>query len=244
MPFLTEIFPDPDVLSQLAPEDLAPIVLRLAREQRPRPNLVILQDVLVQVHGPRGNPEGGYAQAKKAAAELALAEAWNWLKLRGLIFPGPGINGDNGWLSLSREAEAIAAGADIESFLQASEFPKRLLHPRFADDVWVRLARGDFDGAVFVAMRTVEEAVREQGRFERSDVGVKLMRAAFHPEDGPLTDKGDEFSERESLMHLFAGAIGTYKNPQSHRTVDIAPEVAREVVILASHLLRIVELRA
>jgi hypothetical protein len=45
------------------------------------------------------------------------------------------------------------------------------------------------------------------------------MRRAFHPEKGLLTRSTDPYAERESVMHLFSGAIGSYKNPHSHRTV-------------------------
>ncbi len=70
------------------------------------------------------------------------------------------------------------------------------------------------------------------------------MRKAFHPVIGPLRDPGQEAGEQQGLSDLFAGAMGSYKNAHSHRTVAINdPIEAYEQVMLASHLLRIVEAR-
>jgi Protein of unknown function (Hypoth_ymh). len=48
-------------------------------------------------------------------------------------------------------------------------------------------------------------------------------------------------AEQEAMAYLFVGAIGLYKNPQSHRYVPTSPEEAAEVILFASHLLRILD---
>jgi uncharacterized protein (TIGR02391 family) len=97
---------------------------------------------------------------------------------------------------------------------------------------------------LFHTMRAVEIYVREAGGYTDGDLGTTLMRQAFHEDDGPLIDKTVEKSERQARSALFSAAIGSYKNPHSHRDVDIDnADEALEIVLLANHLLRIVDRR-
>lgn len=243
MTTLISVIPDVNVLVALAPEELAEVLLRLADERRQN-GLIHLQALASDIHSHPGASDG-YPQNRKRDAELALAEAWNWLTVQGLLIPEPGINGNNGFMLLSRRARAILANGSFNTYARSLAFPKALLHPSIADEVWLDIVRGDLETAVFKAFRAVEVAVREAGHFADTDIGTTLMRKAFDKTAGPLSDMQQPEAEREALAHLFAGAIGSYKNPHSHRTVSISDATeAQEMVVLASHLLRITDHRS
>lgn len=105
------------------------------------------------------------------------------------------------------------------------------LDPALEEKVRPIFNLGDFETACFAAMKTVEIEVRQAAGLSDSVIGVNLMRQAFKPDAGLPADTEADPGERVALMELFAGAIGAFKNPPSHRTVHFDdPVEAAEVV--------------
>jgi uncharacterized protein (TIGR02391 family) len=105
---------------------------------------------------------------------------------------------------------------------------------------------GHHQAAVFEAFRELEVAIREAADFAPDAHGKSMIMAAFNENAaGPLVGQSAPASEQEALRFLMAGAVGVFKNPRSHRNVELDdPKEAAELLIMASHLLRMVEMRA
>lgn len=240
---ITSAIPDVEVFLSLATEDLAETILRIAFQSKQQSGLIHPQTLLSQLDG---HPSGssGYPISKRSEAEQAFSEAWNWLTVQGLLIPDAGMNGNNGWMRFGRRAQSLLEKNNFKNYAHAITISRTLIHATIASEVWNDLARGDLPTAVFKSFKAVEIAVRDAGKFSANDIGVPLMRKAFDKSSGPLSDMSQPEGEREALANLFVGAIGSYKNPHSHRTVTINdPTEAQEMVIFASHLLRIVDSR-
>ena len=124
---------------------------------------------------------------------------------------------------------------------EAGLLSKLELHPVISQKVLPIFEKGSYGSAVFEAFKQVEIAVREAGGYTDGDLGTDLMRKAFHVANGNLTNDSQHHAEKQARSDLFAGAIGSYKNPGSHRNVEITLEEATEIIIFAGHLLRIVD---
>jgi uncharacterized protein (TIGR02391 family) len=173
-----------------------------------------------------------------------MREAWAWLEGSALLIKHSGFMEPNAVRMLSRRAHQLANEPNAKKVFGARHIPKETLHLSIREDVWALYHRGKYDTAVFEAMKAVEVAVREAAGLSAKEIGTNLMRQAFDPQSGPLSDMSAEKAEREARSALFAGAIGSYKNPHSHRNVALDdPDEAAEIIMLANHLLRIVDSR-
>lgn len=170
--------------------------------------------------------------------QARVADAWAWLEAHALLARDPrDMSGP--WQRVSELGKELINDPNAITKLWAADRLSGDLDPALGS-AKSNFALGDFETAAFAAMKAVEAEVRRVARLSNEMLGVNLMRKAFSPKDGVLRDPEAEGGEQQATADLFAGAIGAYKNPASHRTVQFDdPVEAAEVIQLADLLLRI-----
>lgn len=201
--------------------------------------LEILKDV---VDNQETNSRNWLLQANQTYGESPLAvlnEAWDWLQANGLVALNRLKNGEH-FIMVTRLGEEVARTADLER-LRAAARVNLDLHPLLTSKVRPQFLMGEYEMAAFAAMKAVEVRVREMAGAPDSLIGVKLMRTAFG-DGGALCDTALDAGEQQARRELFCGAIGTVKNPTSHRDVCYDdPTEASEAVLLADLLMRVLD---
>jgi uncharacterized protein (TIGR02391 family) len=241
---LVDLIPDAEVLIALEADELGLRLLPVLAAW-PKHDTIQLSHLLTSVLGdPRSrDSRSQYPPALTQQIDIALRTAWAWLQGQALLIPDPRFIHSDASI-LSPRAQLLAKESDSRRALSACRLHKEALHSNIREDVWALYHRGKYDTAIFEAMKAVEVAVRDAAGLTAKDIGKDLMRTAFDVKVGPLTDLQADPAERQARSDLFAGAIGSYKNPHSHRNVALDdPDEAAEIIMIANHLLRIVDAR-
>jgi uncharacterized protein (TIGR02391 family) len=245
MPQIHQLIPNAEDLLELDAVELAPVLLQYICS-----GSASSSGATGSTGNPikRGNvfsgngPAHGYPQAYVAEVNEALMAAWIWLEREGLLLPAPGMQQD--WVIVGKRGRALLSKEDFDAYKYGLLFPRKTLHPAIASNTFALFIRGHYDTVVFEAFRAVEIFVRDAASFPPTSIGTDLMRKAFAPNSGPLTDASLVGAEQQATADLFAGAIGLFKNPTSHRADAVdKPEDAVALVMLADYLLRLVERR-
>ncbi|MER6828836.1 TIGR02391 family protein [Streptosporangium sp. NPDC000563] len=178
----------------------------------------------------------GFSQRKET--HEAIAEALGWLRAHGMIARTPGNHTDAAIFVTRRGHEALKMTVhDIRAVNRVQDN----LHPLIGQKVRRQFLLGEYENAIFVAMKAVEIRVRKVGGFGKEVVGSDLMIKALR-QGGPLADPTAPPGEVDGTMMLFRGAYAVLRNPSGHREVSFDDVTeASEAVMTASLLMRMLD---
>lgn len=214
---------------------------------------VILELFAERADGSRHNPPSNsitswveeYSQRDRDQVRHVLSEAWAWLQYNGFIANDLRQGGGPDSAFVTRQGHGIKSRSDFLAYAKESLLPKEMLRGDLADIVRPLFLGGHFAQAASAALLQVELFVRKACDYPDDLVGVKLMRKAFDPENGPLTDPEATRGEQQGASDLFAGAMGYYRNPLAHGRVGISHAVqAASIILLANELLVVADIHA
>jgi Protein of unknown function (Hypoth_ymh) len=100
-----------------------------------------------------------------------------------------------------------------------------------------------WDSAVRTACVILEDRVRQVGGIsDRRTIGTDLVNKVFGDKGkGTLASKFPVDSERQGYRDLYAGVVGTFRNPYGHRFVDPSPEEGGAIITFVNLLLKMLE---
>jgi hypothetical protein len=196
---LLTVFPTLADLLGALPEDLAAIILELAPLTM-RDGRFDINQLLAQLY----KAEGASTRMEQRRTQPCLSpEALSWLVSQGLIVLEPTSIGI--WYRITRRGANLKTKADVSAFVTARILTEDLVADQLAGKVLPIFRRGDYDVAVFQAVKELEVASRKAANangagYPDDCVGVRLMREAFNPDRGVLTDQNLVPAEREAEM--------------------------------------------
>jgi hypothetical protein len=147
---ILQAFPDPDALLALEPEELGEQIVLAKLKQNPD-DTIHPSSVMSGFYN-----SGGYPHESRDAVERAILEAWSWLESENLLVLPSTSGGSNDWRQLSRRARRLDGQKKFADYRASKLLPHSMLHPAVRDRVRGAFLRGEYDTAVFHAMKEVE----------------------------------------------------------------------------------------
>jgi hypothetical protein len=105
----------------------------------------------------------------------ALGEAFDWLRVHGLLAPDP-EQPTGEFCYITRRGRAVLDANDGLALVQTEERFGVALHASIERIVRAQSLMGEYELAAFAAMRQVEIRVRDLAGEDNSAIGVALMR--------------------------------------------------------------------
>lgn len=119
--------------------------------------------------------------------------------------------------------------------------PESYVHPIIVKKCFSLLNNSEFDSAVIQAFKAIEITAREKIGAPVDMFGERLLKKAFNPDDGVLTNHSLTKSERCSFLNYITGAFSFYRNSSSHRDIELDFVSAFDRIAVASDLLKAIE---
>lgn len=240
MPTIHSIIPDPEALLNLEVPEAGLVLLQYLASPNTEGSSATRPVLMSNLFNPAATPANAYPAQYRAAITEHLIMAGQWLLRENLLIPAPGNT--QGWVCVSTRGHSAITREAFDKYRHAALLPKGLLHPSMSATAFSTFMRGDYDIAIFAAFRALENRVRDVCKYPNQCVGVKLMRDAFDAKNGPLTDRTLVTAEQEAMSNVYAGSMGLFKNPTSHRlnAFDKAEE-AVSLVLFANYLINQVD---
>lgn len=127
-----------------------------------------------------------------------------------------------------------------EKYPVRKKLPEKYLDEKLAEKCSEQFYSDNFQDAIQNAFIAVEEHLRQKSDLPQHLSGADLATEAYSPSDKVLSI-GETNSEQEGVMLLMKGAFQVFRNPASHRFLDLDEGEAFEAICLANSLIRIIE---
>lgn len=119
--------------------------------------------------------------------------------------------------------------------------PESYIHPALIERCFLLLGNEEYESAVLQAFKALEIFIRDKMDAPADCFGERLLKKAYNPDNGVLANYTLPRNERFAFLNYITGAFSFYRNPSSHRDIDLDFFAAFKKIVVASDLLTEVE---